>query len=374
MKVLNVVSVLSAREGGGNGERTVRLSRALCNKVASCGILTLKIGDPKGRISEIAPSKLYILNCISERFQIPLVYPPALNNIISRYDIISLVGHWSFLNIFVAYFARKKGIPYVVTPAGSLPIFGRSSLIKKLFNYFFGVAYIKNASGWIGITHSELASFSQYGIDISKVRIFPNGVEAIESSFEHSQLQPTKFKVRKNILFMGRLNRIKGPDLLLEAFISISEEFPHVQLVFAGPDEGLLNTLYNRAIAANVIHKVQFVGFLGGQEKQEAYRSALLLVVPSRLEAMSIVAVEAGVFKTPVLMTDQCGCPEVAEVSQKLLIDVSVNGIADGLRYALSDETRLRSYGESWKNIVFSRFLWSDIAHNFKNYLQTLKN
>ena len=45
------------------------------------------------------------------------------------------------------------------------------------------------------------------------------------------------------ILFMGRLNPIKGPDLLLQAFIQARHQFADFHLVFAGPDGGMLPEL-----------------------------------------------------------------------------------------------------------------------------------
>lgn len=374
MQVLNVVSVLSAREGGGNAERTVQLSRALSEVGATCTVLTLDIGNPLARASDLAGARLALLSCLNCRFQLPLGGWGLVRELVRRADVIHLMGYWSMLGVMVSLAARRQGIPYVVSPAGALPLFGRSRWLKRAFNWIVGKRLIRKAAGWIAITHAECADFEAYGIPRDEVVVLPNGVLELDQKTgdPESFLNDRGIPSESLILFMGRLNSIKGPDMLLEAFAQVAAELPATRLIFAGPDEGLGNMLGKRAEMLGLSHRIHFVGFVAGTEKFAAYRAASLLVVPSRFEAMSIVAVEAGICGTPVLMTDQCGLNDPAEINAGLVVSASAEGLAHGLRLAFSDRDRLKAWGTRWQSMVRERFLWRDLAFRFKTYLEQI--
>ena len=373
MRVLNVVSVLSAREGGGNGERTVQLSKALAETGVDCTVLTLEIGNPAARIGHLGGAKLALVSCLNSRFQVPLGGWRLIQDLVRQSDVIHLMGYWSILGAMVSVAARRAGVPYVISPAGALPLFGRSRWLKRIFNRIVGQQLISKASGWIAITKAECVDFMPYGIPLGEIEVLPNGVN--EADFAVNG--PSKSDGRKVpsgtlILFMGRLNLIKGPDLLLEAFAQVAVEFPDTKLVFAGPDEGLGDTLAQEAEMHGLRDRVHFLGFVSGIDKSLAYRSASLLVVPSRHEAMSIVAVEGGICGTPVLMTNQCGLDELAEIDPGLVVPTTAEGLAHGLRMALSDRQQLEEWGRRWETMVRERYSWTDLTLKLRVYLQKI--
>jgi len=373
MRVLNVVSVISAREGGGNGERTVQLSKALAETGVDCTVLTLAIGDPAAQIGHLGGAKLVLASCLNSRFQVPLGRWRLIQDLVQQSDVIHLMGYWSILGAMVSVAARRAGVPYVVSPAGALPLFGRSLWLKGIFNRIVGRQLIRRASGWIAITKAECVDFMPYGIPASEIEVLPNGVNEADFAVNgHSKSDDRKIPSGTLILFMGRLNLIKGPDLLLEAFAQVAAEFPDTQLVFAGPDEGFGGTLAQEAEIHGLRDRVHFLGFVSGVDKSLAYRSACLLVVPSRHEAMSIVAVEGGICGTPVLMTNQCGLDELAEIDPGLVVSATAEGLAHGLRMALSDRQRLAEWGRRWRTMVRERYSWTDLTLKLRGYLQKI--
>jgi glycosyltransferase involved in cell wall biosynthesis len=374
MRVLYVVSVFSGREGGGNAERTFQLSRALAESGSACAVLTLDIGDPLGRAGQLAGARVVVTPCLNRRFQIPWPASRRIRELVDQADVIHLIGYWSLLGVMVQAAAWKARVPYVLCPAGALPLFGRSKWLKRLFNLVFGRRLISRASGWIAVTRSELPDFAAYGVPQERVVVIPNGV--VESDLEIPGGTEVKWASgipgRRLVLFMGRLNLIKGPDLLLEAFSRVANRFPDVHLVFAGPDEGMGPMLERRAHALGIDGRVSFVGFISGPAKAAAYRAACLLVVPSRVEAMSIVAVEGGVCGTAVLMTDQCGLDDLREVEPNLVVPASADGLAAGLALALEDPDRLADWGKRWQALVRERFLWRDLGRRFEAQLERI--
>jgi len=372
MRVLNVVSILSAREGGGNAERTAQLTRAIQSRDVSCTVLTLDIGRPDERVADIAGASLIVLPCLSSRFQIPRGGWWKVVAAVRDSEVVHLMGYWTVLGAMAYLAARRHGVPYVVSPAGALPIFGRSRWLKRLYNLVVGRNLIRHASGWIAVTTAEFPHFETYGIQRFQVTVIPNGVWESDFSMGDGDefFRATGVPRGPFVLFVGRLNPIKGPDLLLEAFGQLAGEFPGFRLVFAGPDEGMQAELEARIRGLNLSGRVIFCGFVSGQMKTAAYKAARLLVVPSRSEAMSLVAVEAGICGTPVLMTDQCGLNELGKVSSGLIVAASIDGLTAGLRFVLANPVRLAEWGEGWRSIVRERFLWRNLAKQFTSLLE----
>jgi glycosyltransferase involved in cell wall biosynthesis len=277
------------------------------------------------------------------------------------------MGHWSILNVMVYFLARSTKTPYVICPAGELNIFGRSRWIKKSFNFLIGQKIVEEASGYIAVAKNELIDIQKYNVCPKNVKKIHNGVNPIDFkrlntcsfSDEHS-LHLSPF-----ILFMGRLNYIKGPDILLDAFIQIADDYPDLHLVFAGPNEGMLSSLMVTVERTGLLNRVHFLGYLAGDEKNAAYRAAKLLVVPSRQEAMSIVAIEAGICGLPVLMTDQCGFGEVREVDARLEVPANREGIVSGLTSLLDGSAPLPALAEKWTTFIERNFTWSTIGPKY---------
>jgi glycosyltransferase involved in cell wall biosynthesis len=164
---------------------------------------------------------------------------------------------------------------------------------------------------------------------------------------------------------MGRLNLIKGPDLLLTAFANVAAHFPEHHLVFAGPDGGMLAELTISAERLGLAHRVHFLGHVEGREKVTAYQSAQILVVPSRQEAMSIVALEGGMRGTPVLLTDQCGFEEIARLDARLVVPASSEGLTAGLKALLGDAGELQQIGLGIRAFIQANYAWSKIIERY---------
>jgi glycosyltransferase involved in cell wall biosynthesis len=370
MKIINVCSSLDLRSGGGTAERTFQMSLSLANSGSECTVLTLNIGLDSERLEALKPAKVVVLDCLWKRFYLPKICWKKVYQLIDDADVVHLIGHWGLLNVFAYLVARKTRKPYVVCPAGALPYFGRSIFLKRLYNFFVGNAIIRNAAGWIAVTSSELTHFASYGIPPKCVKIIPNGVNERDfPPFDRNMfLQEQGLKDAPIILFMGRLNQIKGPDLLLDAFASVADILLDYQLIFAGSDGGMLTDLRLKVGQLGLCHRVHFLGHLDGEVKSGAYRAARLLVVPSRQEAMSIVALEAGACGTPVLLTNQCGFNEIKKIDKRLEVPATIDAIANGLISLLADPMVLEDINTAWKFFVMNNYEWKKIAPRYLCY------
>lgn len=378
LKILAVNQLIDPVTGGGTAERTLQLAQHFAALGNECTILTLDCGMTNDLIDNIQRDrlKLFILPCLNRRFYIPKFRLSDIYSLVDNADIIHIMGHWTFLNVLVSYLARKLNKAYVVCPAGALPVFGRSRMIKQVYNVLGGRRTIRSASAHIAIANNEIDQFALYGLDSDRITTIPNGVNPLDyqacdvSAFRHNN----GLGAAPYILFIGRLNPIKGPDLLLQAFHRIVHILPSYHLVFAGPDGGMEASLKAMSIETNLEGKVHFTGYIGGTDKVAAYQGASLIAVPSRQEAMSIVALEAGICGKPVLMTNQCGFDILEQLGGGLIVAATVEGIQDGLLNMLHESTRLEEMGARLKGHVEERYTWEIAAKTCIELFQDVLN
>lgn len=373
IKVLNVTHSLDPRTGGVT-ERTVQMSLFLVKNGIECSILTTDHGLTQERIKALVGINVIALPCLFKRFYVPTFSHKHLEDIIKSVDIIHLTNHWTFLNALIYQKARKLKKPYVICPAGALPIYGRSKIIKRLYNFIIGKNIIRHAAACIAIAPNEADHFKKYGVGVDKICFIPNGINRDDFMIRCKNDFRKKYNLGDHpfILFVGRLNPIKGPDLLLRAFCEVKEKFVDLHLVFVGPDRGMLLELQNMAAQFSMQNRIHFVGYLAGEDKAAAYRDTELLVISSRQEAMSIVVLEAGIFGKPVLITDQCGFNDVSVVNGGIVVPASVEGIKIGLVEILNDAVKLQLMGQNLKQYVEDNFIWEITVNKYTQLYQKI--
>lgn len=371
MKILNVNTSLDPVNGGGMAERTYQMSRFLAKAGFDCAVLVTDLGLTPERREALRGVEVLACPCLSRRFYIPKGPYGEMRNLVKAADVVHLMGHWSALNTIVSFMAERLRIPYVVCPAGALSVYGRSKVLKRLYNSMIGKRLIRRAAGHIAIAPVEVDQFGEYGVAADRISVIPNGVDEEAFSSADGDAFRRRFGLGDAplILFMGRLNAIKGPDLLLEAFCRCRDTVRDRHLVFVGPDDGMRDALEERASTLGITDRVHFTGYLGGSEKSQAYHAAELLVIPSRQEAMSIVVLEAGIAGTPVLITEPCGFDEVARVGGGRVVPPTVEGLEDGLTGMLQNTELLKVMGDRLKEHVRRHFAWPVIASKYAEEL-----
>lgn len=367
MKVLTVNTMLDPVAGGGTAERTFQMSRFLAMAGVDCTVLALDVGLRDERLAALLPARACVLHCCLPRFYLFRLPEPLIAQLVRESDIVHLMGHWTVLNALVAQAARKAGKPYVVCPAGALPIYGRSRWLKGMYNAVWGKRLIRDAAAHVAIASNETAHFEAYGIAPGKITLIPNGIDpaAFDDSDEFAFRSQFRLPTEPFVLFLGRLNTIKGPDLLLDAFLRIAERYPRINLVFAGPDGGMLGELQAVAGKSSSAARIHFTGPLHGADKSRAYHAASLLAIPSRQEAMSIVALEGGICGTPVLITDQCGFEKIGSSGGALIVPASVDGLQQGLDKLLSADVDLHAMGMALREFTRKHYLWETVVDHY---------
>jgi len=353
--------------GGGTAERTVQMSKALALAGHECTLITLDIGVTAERLQYLAGVNVILLPCIFKRFYFPSLRLRTLYRTVQSSDIIHIMANWTIINALIYWMAAWQRKKYVVCPAGALKLYGRSLLLKRVFKWVVGNRIIQNATACIAITRDEVKQFRQYGVDDNKIFVIPNGINEHDYT-EYNQPVFCRNNAPFNhpyILYVGRLNTIKGTDLLVQAFIEIQNMLGNYHLVIIGPDQGLKNILTVMIENSGIKDRVHFLGYMGGDCKASAYRGADLLVIPSRHEAMSIVVLEAGICGTPVLITDQCGFNEGETIGGGLVVSADVKSLAEGMLSLLGNKDNLPEMGDKLRQFVLKQYTWGSITDRY---------
>lgn len=376
MKILFVNMTIEPVNGGGTVERTLQLARHMLKAGIECSILSTDIGMTLHALEALRREGLKItaLRCICDRFYFPILSISTIIKLVSEADVVHLMGHWTVINVITFIIARYLGKRYVVCPAGALSIYGRSKILKSFFNFVIGKRIIVNANGHIAIGENEISQFKAYGVTKDKVVSIQNGINPDDFMADDVEGFRRRYGLKNSplILFLGRLHLEKGPDILLSAFCLLDERFSDMRLVFVGPDNGMLVELKKNAIEYGVSDRVHFIGYLAGNEKSAACHAATLVVIPSRLEAMSIVVLEAGICSTPVLLTDQCGFSEIERKGGGKVVPASTEGIKRGLEQLLCDLDRLREMGIVNKNYIKENYTWDRAVQKYLNLFREI--
>jgi glycosyltransferase involved in cell wall biosynthesis len=213
-------------------------------------------------------------------------------------------------------------------------------------------------------TRSEIAWM--YQVPDWKTDVVYNGVSP--HRFD-SSVDPGEVKKQHGIgpldpmvLFCGRLEWQKGPDLLVEAIPAVLRAQPAAKFVFVG-EGGMRGQLEARVRQLGVAHAVRFLGFRGGVELQRLFKACETLCVPSRNEPFGIVVLEAWAARKPVVVTQNGGPNEyVTHEQDGLKIYPRPDSVAWGLTRLFSDFDHARRMGENGRRAVEERFTWDLIA------------
>ena len=312
MKILHVIPYFSPKFGG-----PVTSTRMVCQKLIERGhevtILTTDFCLDPTQVKPLDNIEVVSIPC---KFHVGLfLYSPKmkawLSQNISKYDIIHLQDYRSYQNAIVSDCAKVLGIPYVLQARGSVLPFFEKQLLKNCFDLVWGKKILEGAEKIIALTEVEAVQYGKMGVPRDKIVIIPNGIDLMLYNCMPSKgLFKSKYGIpqeEKMVLFLGRVHKIKGIDLLIEAFSTISSEMSNVKLVVVGPDDGYLEDLQKQILQLDIAEKIIFTGPIYGEEKLSAYVDADAYVLPSLSEAFPNTVLEAWTCGTPVIVTESCG-------------------------------------------------------------------
>ncbi len=232
---------------------------------------------------------------------------------VNRFDVAQIYGLYDWLGPAVAFFCRRRGLPYVVEPMGMFRPIVRSLALKRLYHGVFGNSLVAGACFLVATSEQERRELIEGGVAASRIVVRRNGIDLPQEIPSRGEFR-RQFDIPEDarvVLFLGRVVSKKSPDLLLDAFSRWHGKPGNENsvLAIAGPAEGdgFLPRLKAMTQQLNLGQRVRFVGPLYEAAKWQAYRDADVFVLPSQNENFGNTAGESAACGTPVIVTDQCG-------------------------------------------------------------------
>jgi len=255
---------------------------------------------------------------------------------------------------FAAMAAKKKKIPHFLTTHASFLGQGQRGplgrMIASLNFHIFGRISLKN-SHVISISEWEREHLKKLGV--KKFEIIPNGVP--ESYFNRIKKNDfeKRHKVRDFILFIGRIEKRKGPDIILE----VAEKMPERDFVIIGPDGGMADEL-----RGEMRMNVRLLGRVGEEEKIKALQAAKIFLLPSRREGLPLSIIEAMAAGLPIVATSTDGIPYVVQEGENGFLTeyADVEKICKSIKLLENRENYKRISGNNTKKA--KDYTWKKIA------------
>ena len=277
---------------------------------------------------------------------------------VGKFDVIHLHEYWTFQNIVVAHYAKKHNIPYVLQAHGSLLRTTAKQRLKWIYDVLFGYRVLRKASKVIALSQTEAQQYKDIGVPEEKIAIIPNGINMSEyNDLPRKGSFKKKFTINddeKIVLYLGRIHRIKGIDILVETFADVIEKLGDVKLVVVGPDDGYLDEVERLIKALQIENNVLMLGPLYGKDKLKAYIDADVYVLPSRYETFPMSVLEAVACGTPVILTENCGVKEYFRDKVGLVVKPDSENLSEALLEILLDKRKQGFFRRNSKIVIGS--------------------
>ena len=306
----------------------------------------------------------------------PLGMRKTAERILPGMDILHIHEFRTAENLLVTPVARELGIPIVLSAHGTLTQATGRSMLKRSWDRLLSPAVAGRIDHVLALTPKELADardlwrrFGRRAIP-TRFSVLPNGVDPAayaklpdDSDFRqrcHLDDVPT-------VLFLGRLQRRKGVDVLLKAFQAA--QIPRSQLLIVGPDEGMAATLTRLAAGDR---RIVLTGYLEGRRRLQALAAADILALPATGEGLPMAVLEAMAAGLPVLLSPGCNLPEVAEAGAGFVAAPTVDAFADKLRPLLTDGSLRDQMGMNARQLAVGKYAWDGVCARLEAVYESL--
>jgi len=229
-----------------------------------------------------------------------------------KFDIVHshVSGHAYIL--FAGILSKIKKFRYIHTThcpwtdASFRPLILRPFLF--LNNLFFNCISFSLIDKIIAITPWEMPILEKY-VDKEKIKIIPNGVDGIlfNKIKNNNFRKENSIREKYLVLFFGRLNPTKGPEMLAKTAINITEKRKDIAFVWVGPDEGKADEVIE---LIKPYKNMKYLGPIKGKEKiAEMYQASDVYVIPSYREGLPLTLFEAMASGLPIVASPVNGIP-----------------------------------------------------------------
>ena len=308
------------------------------------------------------------------RFIIPsfsLKFAQRIKELSKEYDLIHLSGIFDFYSILVFW----NKVKFIYSSHGSFMKEAYSMIkfkkIKKdLYMKTIGKKILEKAALIHLLTLEEKKHFLEFYPEFKdKIRVIPNGIDLsqFDISLDKSDLikKYPQLKNKKIILFLGRINWIKGLDILIPAFARLYKENKNYHLLIAGKDDG---DGYEKKVRQwvneyDLNDAVTFTGLLTGKDKLMAFYGSDVFVLPSYSENFGVAIIEAMACGVPVVVSDKVGIvEEINKYNAGIIVKTNINDLYNSIKEVVLNPDKSKKMTLNAKKMVYELFDINNIA------------
>jgi glycosyltransferase involved in cell wall biosynthesis len=280
------------------------------------------------------------------------------------YDIIHCHIAQGFHSLVAMLFKSvfKKRVIIKVAATGPLSDF---SMIKKVIFGDKFLAAMKKTDRLIITSAQSMQEALEEGFSSEAVLQIPNGVDT-------HYFRPNGSQGEENtITFIGRLDRMKGIHILIQAFTQLREKGwdMHLDIIGDGPEK---NTLKQLAVNSR-LH--EHISFYGEVENVAPYlQRSTLFVLPSLSEGLSNVLLEAMACGLPVIAARTGGNPDIIQNGVNgLLVDLeNPEQLSKAVERLLSDRSFADRLGVQARKTIEERYSMDQVVEHYQTLYSDL--
>ncbi|MEK6589141.1 MAG: glycosyltransferase [Nitrospinota bacterium] len=387
MKILHIVPYFyPAWSYGGTPKVVFELCRELVRKGHNITVYTTDVFDKDKRLdikrgegpgcqeAEVDGIKVKYFKNISNRiaFNQKVFLSPgmaiAFKKNLHHFDMVHLHEFRTLQNAAAYFYLTRYKIPYILSAHGSVLRIMEKGFLKGLFDISIGFKILKSMKRAVAVSKIEVGQYINMGVPEDKISLIPNGIDL--SEFKNAGQLKGKFRGRyglsdkKIILFIGRLNPIKGIDFLLNTFAILSREDKDTILVIAGPDDGYKKEIQKLLNLFKMNRRLLLIDGLYGEDKIAALVDADIFVYPSRHEIFGITPLEAIACQTPIVITENCGIADfLREVDGGIMVGYQdISQLLKAIRNILNNREDAKNMTLRGHELIRKDFNWDSIS------------
>jgi glycosyltransferase involved in cell wall biosynthesis len=295
-----------------------------------------------------------------------------LETLLPSTDIVHINGYRSSLSLITAMMCREKNVPWVMQPHGGIRTVISNIQMKRVYDKLLGHSEINGLGALIALQDAEKEQAINIGVPQNRIYIVPNGID-----FE-SYLLPQKGEFRSQwgiplkaplIIFVGRINPVKGVDLLVEAFARLHNN--HLSyLALIGPDDGYLSDIKNQVHSLGLESNIIFTGVLMDEPLWTAYQDADLFVLPCRSDTFPRVILESAYFGLPIVTTTGCEIADIVDNHMGTVVPIDADSISISIDLLLNNKELAREYGSKGRELVMNKYSTSAVSDEIEKIYQ----
>jgi glycosyltransferase involved in cell wall biosynthesis len=303
---------------------------------------------------------------------------PRFADWVTKAEVVHIHGLWQTHLRRGAAVARRCRVPYLVAAHGMADPWAlrHKAWKKRMYTWLVERRNLSGAACLHALSEPEVDHLREFA-PAMPVALVPNGVDLapFDDLPERAVLERRHPELagKRVVLFLGRLHRKKGLDLLGEALRALGHRYDDLHLLVAGRDEGARAELADRAAAAGLSDRITWLGHVSGRAAREAWGAADLFVLPSYSEGFSMAVLEAMAARKPVLISTACHFDEVGRCGAGLVVEPEAASVIEGLRALLeSGPAVLAAMAERGRMLVEGDFTWDRQAARLRDVYRWL--